>query len=167
MATPASPAVPATDLLTKHGLQGLSAVQIIDRLDRTQDDRQAGLAGSVRVDELLLSDNAGNVTLPIPADRFYLSLAPYLSKTHDCFFHNLMTCQGELAQTTVHVTIKDSSGKTLVDEDATTYANGFVGYWLPRDITGTLEVSYQSKKSVQPISTGKQAPTCLTTVKLV
>lgn len=166
--TPSAKAtVSAAQFADAHGLTGLSAQQIVEKLDATEEDRAAGPVGSVRADQLLLSDAATSATLPMPADRFYLSVAPYVKTTHECFNHNLATCKGELAGETVHVTVVDASGATLVDADKTLYANGFVGLWLPKQITGTITVTYDGKTATQPISTGSQDPTCLTTVQLV
>ncbi len=156
----------AAEFLARHNLTGLTTQQVIDRLDASEDDRTAGPVGSVRPDELELSDATGKATLPVPADTFYLSVAPYLTKTHDCFNHNLATCKGELANQVIHVTITDTSGATLVDKDVTTYANGFAGLWLPRNMAGTLTVTASGKKASSAIATGLGDPTCLTTLKL-
>ncbi len=157
---------PASDVLARHDLQGLSVQQVIERLDASEDDRTAGPVGSVRPGELVLSDQQGQTSLPIPRDTFYLSIAPYLTTTHDCFNHNLATCKGELAGKTVHVTITDAAGATLVDRDVTTHPNGFAGLWLPRDLRATLTVTYDGKTATTPVSTGASDPTCLTTLQL-
>jgi hypothetical protein len=47
-------------------------------------DRPDGLMASVRADELLLSAGDDEVRLTLPADEFHLSLAPYLTDTHEC-----------------------------------------------------------------------------------
>ena len=62
--------------------------------------------------------------------------------------------------------VDDSTGEVLVDGDYTTFDNGFLGFWLPRDITATLRVTYDDKAVEQPISTSEDAPTCLTTLPL-
>ena len=54
----------------------------------------------------------------------------------------------------------------LADEVRTTFANGFTGFWLPRDIDGTLRVTYGGKSGETAISTAAKAPTCLTTLRL-
>jgi len=164
----APPSGAAASLLAEHGLDGLDAVGVIDRLDRLGGpDRPADLMASVRPGELQLSSGGSKASLPIPADRFYLSVAPYVEQTHDCFYHSLTTCKGELSAEDVHVRIVDStSGKVLVDGARTTFANGFVGFWLPRDITGTLEVHYDGKVAATEFSTDEDAPTCLTSVHL-
>ena len=154
-------------LLAEHGLAGKTAVQVIDALDRMPvAERPDDLMASVRVDELLVSDDATEVALDIPDDRFYLSVAPYLTGTHDCFYHSLTTCKGELGGRDVDVTITSADGEVLVDRQVSTFDNGFVGFWLPRGVDATLEVSYQGKTGRTPISTGADDPTCLTTLRL-
>lgn len=157
---------PAEAFLAQHGLAGLTTAQVIDKLDASEDDRKAGPFGSVRPDEVQLSDATGaKVSLPV-TDRFYLSVAPYLTQTHECFNHNLASCKGELANQVVHVTVTDAAGATVVDADVTTFANGFAGLWLPRGITGTITTTYQGKTASQAIGTGAGDPTCLTTLRL-
>lgn len=165
---PAATTAASTDaFLARHDLQGLSTQQVVDRLDATQDDRASGLVGSVKPDAVVLTDaEGGRATLAVPADAFYLSIAPYLTKTHDCFHHNLASCQGELVDEAIRVRVTDAAGATLVDRDVTTFANGFAGLWLPRGITATLTVEALGRSATTPISTGADDPTCLTTLQL-
>jgi len=153
-------------LLAGFGLGGKSTVDVIDTLDRTQDDKAQGLTGSVGYDTLTLSGADGEVELPIPEDQFYLSVAPYIETTHECYYHNLASCQGELVGEDIDVTITDAAGAVLVDETVTTYENGFAGFWLPKDIEGTIGVSYNGLTAVSSIGTGTDDPTCLTTLQL-
>ncbi|GID29803.1 hypothetical protein Abr02nite_47860 [Paractinoplanes brasiliensis] len=164
----ASSSAEAQPLLARHGLAGKSTVEVIDQLDRLDPQRRpAGLKASVRAGELLISDGGQEHSLPIPADRFYLSVGPYLQQTHDCFFHAPTGCKGELAGKQVQVKIvNDADGAVLVDESRTTFANGFVGFWLPRNITGTLRITSDGRTAESKISTGADAPTCLTTLRL-
>ena len=158
----------AQPILAAYGLEGMDAVEVIDRLDRLGGaDRPSDLMVSVRPDGLQLATGDEETSLPIPEDRFYLSVAPYVDQTHDCFYHSLTTCQGELGEQSVDVKIVDTAtGEVLVDETRTTFANGFVGFWLPRDVEGTLEVGYDGKVGRTAISTDDDAPTCLTTLHL-
>ena len=155
-------------LLDEYGLAGLPATQIIDQLDRLGGtDRPADLMASVRVDELLLSDDTSEVALDLPDDRFYLSIAPYVSQTHECFYHSLTTCQGELTGEDVQVKVVDGeTGDVLVDEQMETFENGFIGLWLPRDIEGAIEVSSDGRTGEVPFATGDEDATCLTTLQL-
>ena len=138
---------------------------IVATLDRTNDDRDSGVMGSVRYDAVVFTTEDGETTVPIE-DEFYLALAPYVDQTHDCYYHNLATCQGELVGEDLDVTITTDEGEVLVDETVTTYDNGFVGFWLPRDITGTIEVTHDGRSVTAPIATGPDDPTCVTTLQL-
>lgn len=160
----------ADSILADHGLAGAAARQVIDTLDaQPVAERPADLIASVRPGQLLLSDDQGReASLALPDDEFYLSVAPYVSQTHECFHHSLTTCRGELANTPVHVTVTDGdSGAVVVDEDLTTFDNGFVGLWLPRGIEATLTITSDGRSATTAISTsGDEDPTCLTTLEL-
>ena len=154
------------DLLRVHGLEGASTQEVVEQLDRTHEDRDAGLAGSVTYDEVVLDDGTTETTLPVPEDRFYLAVAPWTTTTHECFSHSLSGCQGELVGEDFDVRITDDSGAVLMDETVTSYENGFVGFWLPKDITGTLEISSEQGRAESGFATTPDSPTCLTTMQL-
>ena len=91
-------------LLATYGLEGLDAREVIDTLEALPvDERPKDLVASVRPDVLLLSDDSSEVTLPMPDDAFYVSVAPYVAQTHACTFHSLTTCQGEMRNTAMRV----------------------------------------------------------------
>ncbi len=157
-------------ILAAYDLDGLDTRAVIDRLDEMPvTDRPQTLRASVRPDEVLLTDTASGAeaTLDIPDDAFYLSIAPYINGTHECFYHSLTTCKGELGGQEVHVTITDkATGEVLVDETGPTFDNGFVGFWLPRDVEATLQVEHEGHSASADIGTGPDDPTCLTTLQL-
>ena len=113
------------------------------------------------------SDGTIEASMPLDGDEFYLSIAPYETTTHECYFHNLGSCQGELADVEVRVRITTDSGEVLVDEDATTYANGFIGFWIPKDVAGTVVVTKDGKRAESRFSSDAEGPTCLTTLQLL
>ncbi|HMR47820.1 MAG TPA: CueP family metal-binding protein [Arachnia sp.] len=156
-------------VLADHGLDGLDARGIIERLDTLPlDERPDDLMASIRPTGILLTDGQQReTTVPLPEDELYVSLAPYVEQTHDCHFHSLTTCTGELRNADVQVTVTDAAGAVIVDEALTTYDNGFVGLWLPRGLDGTLTVAYDGLVATSPISTtGDEAATCVTTLPL-
>ena len=154
--------------LTTHGLADMDAVEIIDHLDRQKvAERPTDLIASVRADELLLSSGDQEVVVDLPDNQTYVSIAPYLTSTHDCFYHSLTTCQGELDNEDIQVTITDeATGEVLVDEVTTTFDNGFIGFWLPDDVTGLIEVSYQGHTGSTEFSTTDDGATCVTDLRL-
>jgi hypothetical protein len=155
-------------LLERHDLAGLTGREVVDRLEGlAADERPTDLVASVRAAELVLADEAYETTVPLPDDVFYLSVAPYVDGTHECFFHSLTTCQGELAGEPVSVSVVDAAtGDVLVEEDTTLGANGFVGYWLPRDVEAELRVELDGRVGATTVSTGDDDPTCLTSLQL-
>ncbi len=158
----------AEPLLAEYGLDEMDTVEIIDHLDRlAADERPVDLMASVRPGELVVSSADEEFSLDIPEDRFYLSVAPYVDQTHECFNHSLTTCKGELASEDVQVQLVDETNdEVLVDATQTTFDNGFVGFWLPRGIEGTLQVTYDGLVGEVDFATDEEAPTCVTTLQL-
>jgi len=134
---------------------------------QTLAERPDGLMASVRVDELLLSNGNDEVGLPLPTGAFHLSVAPYLTDTHECFFHSLTTCVGELAGEELQVTITDdANNEVYLDDTITTYENGFFDVWLPTGRDLTMRIDDGENTAEVPVGTGAEDPTCLTTVQL-
>ncbi len=156
------------DLLATYDLDNMDTFEIINHLDQLETaDRPVDLIASVYPDELVLTDNTQEVTLDLPQNLSYLSIAPYVDQTHDCFYHSLTTCQGELSNTTVDVQITDSTtGETVVDEQVATFDNGFIGFWVPSDITGTIEISHDGRTGASDFTTTDDGATCITDLQL-
>ncbi|MEV8172907.1 CueP family metal-binding protein [Microbacterium sp. NPDC077486] len=170
---PASPSANSqavdTGFLADHDLDGLDAAQVIERLDTMPvADRPTDLIASVQPDALVLTDDQKRETrLPMPEDEVYISVAPYREQTHDCYFHSLTTCLGELANTAVQVTLTGEDGDVLLDEVRQTYDNGFVGIWVPRGIKATLTIEHEGRTGTVTISTmNEDDATCITTLQL-
>ncbi|WP_017615463.1 CueP family metal-binding protein [Nocardiopsis salina] len=166
--------VSADELLAEHGLDGLDPEEVVDRLDTMAvEERPTDLMASVQPGSLVLSDasegpeGGQEAELDLPEDRFYLSMAPYVEHTHDCFFHSLTTCLGELRDEEIDVTITDDADDSvLVEETVQTFDNGFAGYWLPSGIDATVTVEHDEYSGSTRVSTGEEDPTCLTTLEL-
>lgn len=159
---------PSADLLASHNLTDMSAREIVDTLDRMNvSDRPTDLIASVQPDALVLTDNVTEVSLDMPNDVTYVSVAPFVSQTHECFYHSLTTCRGELSAQQIEVRfIDDATGDVILEETTTTFDNGFAGFWLPRNLSGTIEVTYDGKTGETPFSTANDAATCITTLQL-
>ncbi len=164
------PAAEERNMLADHGLAELDARQVIEKLDAMPlAERPKDLMASIRPDRLIISDDQrGEISLPMPTDQFYVSFAPYIDQTHDCHFHSLTTCTGELRNADVQVKVTDDvTGEVLVDDELRTFDNGFLGLWLPRDINAILTVEYQDRTATSPVTTkGDEAATCVTTLPL-
>lgn len=153
---------PDAAFLAKFGLTGLTTEEIVQKLDGTTSD-PTGLKASITSDYLVLMGNSEEVRLALPGDKFYLSFAPYVSQIHPCGTHSPTSCQGELVNQKIHAVITDREGKEIINSDFTTMENGFVGVWLPRNMDGTVTVSYDGLVAQAPISTYQGSDTCLTT----
>lgn len=149
------------DVQAEDGVR--EAIMALDRLDQP---RPLSVQASVRTGDVVFGDGEQEVTVPIPGDLVYVSIAPFVEQTHPCHFHALGGCQGEMVGEDVHVRIVDHLGEVLVDEDTTTRANGFVGYWLPKDAHGTVTITQDGLTGVAAFETGEGDPTCVTTLQL-
>lgn len=159
----------ADTLLADYGLDGLDAREVIERLDTTAlAERPTDLMASIRPNEIILASAEGEVALPMPTDEFYLSIAPYVSQTHECYFHSLTTCVGELRSTPIDVTISDAdTGEILVEGTETTYDNGFIGFWVPSGINAEVTIEHEGRTATEVLpTTSADDRTCVTTLQL-
>nr|WP_262426534.1 CueP family metal-binding protein [Brachybacterium sp. Z12] len=130
-------------------------------------DRPTDLMAAVLPDRLDLSDASGRQTsLSLSDEDFYVSIAPFVGTTHDCFHHSLTTCVGELQEQELEVRVVAADGTVLVDEMRTTAPNGFLGLWLPRDQELALTLTQDGASASTPVATTADSPTCLTTMQL-
>ena len=161
--------VPAEELLAEFELDGSDAVAVVNALDAMPlAQRPDGLIASVRPDALVLTAGERQATLAMPDDLVYISVAPYATQTHECYFHSLTTCVGELQNAALQLTlVDDASGEVLEGGTLTTFDNGFIGFWVPRGIQATLTVTHDGMTGTVPISTrSADDPTCITTLRV-
>lgn len=160
---------PEGTLLRDLGFEKMEAREIIDQLEALAiDERPADVLAAVQPFELALSDEAGReASLALPEDEFYLSVAPFLQTTHECHFHSLTTCTGELQSQEIEVLVTDEDGAAVIEDTVTTNPNGFFGLWLPRNRQLTLTCSQDGMSGTAAVSTsGEEAATCLTTLQM-
>ncbi|WP_110589577.1 CueP family metal-binding protein [Microbacterium suaedae] len=158
-----------SEMLASWDLDGLDATQIITQLDEAPvAERPEGLIASVEPDELVVTDGSGVETrLPLPEDEMYVAVAPFRERTHECYFHSLTTCLGELGDADVQVKFETDEGEVLLDEARRTYDNGFVGLWLPRGVEGVLTIEQDGDVGSVDIATNSaDDPTCITGLQL-
>lgn len=155
----------ADAFLAKQGLAGKTVEQIVDVIDRSPQARPLPYSASITSKELKLSDGQQQYSYPL-GNTFYLSFAPYIQQTHPCFNHSLSGCQGELATTAFDVKITDKAGNVIIQKTLNSHQNGFVGVWLPRNIEGTIDVTYQGRMASSPFATYDDSQTCMTTLQL-
>ncbi|HRO93987.1 CueP family metal-binding protein [Citricoccus sp.] len=104
----------AQQLLNTHGLQATTAENAVTALDQLPQPRPLALTGSVGYDQVVFADDTDQVTVPLTGGQFYLSAAPYRTQTHECYYHNLGGCQGELTDTPIHLTVTTETGQILL-----------------------------------------------------
>ncbi len=76
-------------------------------------------------------------------------------------------CQAELKSEDLIVEIVDiKTGEVLYDDVKTTYKNGFMGFWLPRDIDASIYIEKDGKSGEFELSTYDDSYTCLTEFRL-
>ncbi len=151
--------------LASVGLDGMSAKEILMGVaDRSIVVDGFGL--SVNDDELVVILEDTRVSVAMPDDEFYLSVAPYTESTHECTFHSATGCRGEMKQEEFHVEFIDLDGNIIISENMMSLSNGFIDLWLPRDIEGTLTITQGELTVSKLISTEAGEPTCETTMQL-
>ena len=129
--------------LWRNGLSGLNVKEMVEKLERVDSER-GDFSASITSHKLILADAVSSYAFDLPEDEFYLSLAPYESKTHTCSIHSLVSCSGEKVEQTFFVNVKDSDTmETILEGSFETSVKGFLGLWLPRDKNATISVTWQ------------------------
>lgn len=149
-------------------LAALDAKELIAALEGTPiHERRDDLMASVQPDRVVLTTDDGQAEIPIPEDQHYLSIAPFVTSTHECYYHSLTTCTGELGGAEIALRIVDNqTGEVYIDQTAPLEDNGFTGVWLPTDITATVTITSDRGTGEAQISTGDDDLTCLTSLQL-
>ncbi len=151
--------------LASVGLEGMSGKEILMGVaDGSIEVEGFGL--SVYDDELVVILDDTRISVDMPEDEFYLSVAPFIDTTHECAFHSATGCRGEMKQEEFHVEFIDLDGNIIISESMMSMSNGFIDLWLPRDIEGTLTITQGDLTAVKLISTEAGEPTCETTMQL-
>ena len=125
-----------------------------------------GYSISVYDDELVVILEDSRVSVDMPKDEFYLSVAPFITNTHECLYHSATGCRAELKQEEFFVEFVDLDGNIIVSENMMSLSNGFIDLWLPRDVEGTLTITQGELSTSKLISTESGEPTCETTMQL-
>ncbi|MEH7378913.1 CueP family metal-binding protein [Bacillus sp. JJ1533] len=126
------------------------------------------VSASITSHELIVTDSDKKETsYELPEEEFFVSIAPFVKETHECAMHSLTGCQGELVEEEFDVYIQDEAGNVVVDETMTSFANGFIDLWLPRDQTYQVKIEYDGKIAESEISTFEGDNTCVTTMQLI
>lgn len=126
------------------------------------------VSASISSHELIVTDeDKKETTYELPADEFFVSIAPFETETHACAIHSLTGCQGEMVKKEFEVYIEDEKGNVVENQTLTSLENGFLDLWLPRDHTYHVTIKHKGKVSESEISTFEGDNTCITTMQLV
>lgn len=127
----------------------------------------AAVSASIDPRELrIVNEDSTEMSIPLPKDEFFISIAPYVIKTHPCTVHNLAKCRGEMANKIFNVRIEDSEGSVFLDQVMPSIPNGFIDLWLPRDKKFNIQISSEGRTAQSELSTFEDDNTCLTTMRL-
>lgn len=150
----------------RHGeLQRLNATQALERANDWRDDGSLASRVTSQAVEFEFADGRRH-SVPLPADRMVVSLAPYVEHTHPCETHSMSGCQGELVRVPLHVRVIGTDGQAVLDRTLITQDNGFIDLWLPRGGDFTVVVQGERGRAEERIGTHEQSPTCITTLQL-
>lgn len=155
----------SSESLESVGLEGISGKEI---LTGVADGSIVvdGFGLSVYDDELIVFIDDEKISVDMPKDEFYVSVAPYIDITHECTFHSATGCRGELKSESFFVEFIDTDGNVILSESMTSLSNGFIDLWLPRNIEGTLTITQGDLSTSKVIKTVAGEPTCETTMQL-
>ena len=111
-------------------------------------------------------------TVAIPEDKFFLSIAPWVTFTHPCTFHVPTGCTGELVGKEMKVTARDvETGEIVIDQMITTQHDGFIDFWVPSQRHLAFVFEYEDERfglltAKEVLSTHPDGQTCITTMQL-
>jgi hypothetical protein len=124
-------------------------------------------SASITSKQLIVNEGEANsLTYDLPENEFFVSIAPYVDKTHPCATHSLTGCQGEMTEEEFNVSIVDKDGNKIMDKTLKSQSNGFIDLWLPRDKTYNITVEHNGKIAESEISTFESDDTCISTMQL-
>ncbi|AOZ92419.1 CueP family metal-binding protein [Paenibacillus crassostreae] len=124
-------------------------------------------SASITSRQLIVTDSDENqLTYDLPDENFFVSIAPYVEKTHPCSVHSLTGCRGEMANEEFSVYIEDVDGNVLLDQTLISQSNGFVDLWLPRDRAYRITIAHDGKTAESEFSTFENDNTCITNIQL-
>jgi hypothetical protein len=106
------------------------------------------------------------ISIPLPDDVMIVSIAPYINKTHECATHYMSSCDAELKNEDMKITVANAGGKILINKTMKTGPTGFLDLWLPRNQEIDIAISAKGKNATGKIYTYRNSKTCDTTLKL-
>ncbi len=147
-------------------LEGIDAVQAIEIANQWMWSKKE-IKSRVTPREVVFKFPKGKEKrIPLPKEKMYVAVAPYINKTHTWIDHNFTSCTGELVNKVFKVKAIDKDDNILFDETVTTLRNGFFELWLPRNRKIELTIQGLDRKASGTIRTTDFNKTCITTIQL-
>ncbi len=112
-------------------------------------------------------------SIPIPANKFFISIAPWVNFSHPCTDHVPTGCTGEMINEDMHLFIKDlETGQIINSGKVNTGNDGFIDVWLSSNSSYDINIHYRNNsgklmQAREQISTFKSDRTCITSMQLV
>lgn len=145
-------------------LEGVDAVEAIELANAWKGSDVTSFATTEEV--FFAFPDGTEVSIPMPEEQVFISVAPYLQRTHPCTTHYMSGCQGELVDQPIQVRAVRPDGSVVLDEVMNTGRNGFLDLWLPRGEAFLLQVSIDGYGTQAIIGTNSGNPTCITTMQM-
>lgn len=144
-------------------LAGKDSVQIVHDLEHLPlVERPRDLSAVVQPHGVVLTQAGLDIRLQLPDEWFYVAVAPYTEEPVDCFNRSLTAGVGELRNLPLNAhVVETGSGRVLAGRERRTTDSGFVGFWLPRETSGTITLSHGELGGSVDFSTHDDGPTCL------
>lgn len=149
------------NLMEKYNLADKNIYELVYALENNEFDRSL-ISSSIENDKVKITIEEELFEYNLPNDEMYISIAPYIETTHDCFSHSLTGCQGELINQEIQIVILDELGLIISDELYFSGKDGFIGIWLPKDEIYEFKIYYQALETSMQISTRNELKTCYT-----
>src|SRR5690625_1539862 len=96
---------------------------IKELVDDYSGNTTTGKTASITSTELIVTDSDNNATAyDLPAEEFFVSIAPFINETHPCDIHSLTGCQGEMTNESFDIYIDRKSTRLNSSHVAISYA---------------------------------------------
>jgi len=152
-----------TYLLRNSGVYGLDTKELIIALENNL--LEDILVASIDDEFIVYYIQEERYVHKLEVDLHYISFAPYIGLTHECYIHSLTGCQGELLMEDVYIEIYDESGEKIFSDTLNTGEDGFIGLFLESNKVYNVKVESSGYSSEFQID-GYSKQTCYTEVKL-
>lgn len=151
------------DVFQKFNLDPSNVSALIEQLEN--ESFPNSLSASITDQQVLIYYQNETYEIDIHDSLLYVSFAPYLTYTHDCFRHSLTGCQGEMVNQNMVVKIYDDSLQLLDTKTVNTGKDGFIGLFLERNRTYKIVVEYENMQTEFFVMSGT-TQTCYSELKL-